>query len=374
MTNTEIQNLAIAEAERSRELEKKVTWSLMLGAIGDGLGMPWESLKRNEILARTGGEGVKRFVEPANIRTDSSWTIGQITDDTQLALAVAHSLAACKGWNPFDCMKRHVAAMHESTMGWGKSTKSAVAAFEDNLKRNPNFTLDLSRPPMAVPGQGGGNGPEMKVAPLALFTAIEYGQNPAVLSQRVCELSFLTHSDPQAALGAYSGALLVSRGLERPIHTPVEGLVYLQYIIEELEKLEAQLASRGMVIDKDKTLSKIFTRLTDVIGDLDAICNLADNDSAPFLGRTTAILTTALFIRNAGNAANGMLEAINVGGDTDTHASILGNIFGAHDAGEKLPIDWQEFMRVHPLIYQPVQTASRELFMAAQEAKMRLAP
>jgi ADP-ribosylglycohydrolase len=55
------------------------------GAAGDALGAPVEFMKRSEILARFGPQGIRDFA-PAYGR------IGAITDDTQMTLFTAEGL------------------------------------------------------------------------------------------------------------------------------------------------------------------------------------------------------------------------------------------------------------------------------------------
>lgn len=363
----------MAETERDHEMEQRVEWSLLLGAIGDGMGMPYERLTREEILKLTGGKDVADFVDPIGIRKDDKtpWKIGQWTDDTQLSLVVAQSLSECGKWNPQDCMKRHVTAINESSAGWGKSTKTAVRNFAANLERDKNFIIDADHPPVSKPGEGGGNGPLMKVAPLALFTSMEFGGAVPedILAKRATQLSFLTHGDPQAALAAYAGALLTARGLESPIRTAPAGLEFLKQITEKIKKLELQLEKDGIKIDHEKTLSHTVAKIPGVINDYAAICELANNDKNPFLGRTSTILTIALFLRNFDDVRQGVNEAIGAGGDTDTNASILGNFYGAHGIYKNIPEAWLNFMKNHASIYEPVRTAGRDLFQSARRAR-----
>ncbi len=364
-----------SELERSRELACRLEWSMLLGAVGDGLGMPFEIMTRGQIMSATGGKGVENFVDPAGVRREKNnliWKIGQWTDDTQLSLVVAESLVACGNWNPLHCMEGHVKAAQESVAGWGSTTKQAVRNFEkakqDSSPARP-LRLDVSRPPEALPNQGGGNGPLMKVAPLALFTALRHQKNiPEVLARRVSELSFLTHSDPQAALAAYAGALLMARGIDCPVHTREEGVEALHSIVQHVQNLESAFQAKGFVSDWSNTLSGELSEIPDVVNDYDALISLSknDNEKTQFLGRTSAILTLGLFIRNAGNAPQGMREAINAGGDTDTNASILGNMYGAHGLYKNLPPEWLKFMEQNPLLYEHIQNISKKLFAVAK--------
>ena len=41
----------------------------------------------------------------------------------------------------------------------------------------------------------------------------------------------------------------------------------------------------------------------------------------------------------------GVLEAINAGGDTDTHGAIVGSLIGAHLGLEGIPEQWRNFRK-----------------------------
>jgi len=92
---------------------------LLGGAIGDALGRPNES--RNP---------PKRWItkfEPW--RGWISGSVGTITHDTQLTMALAQSILACNGFDPDDFAKR----MAETEIrGIGQATRDFVAAWQRN--------------------------------------------------------------------------------------------------------------------------------------------------------------------------------------------------------------------------------------------------
>lgn len=344
--------------------EQRIVSSLLLGALGDALGMPWEIQTRAEILERTNGNGVTGFVDPAQIRTDAAWRFGDWTDDTQLSLVVAQSLIAEVGWNPVDCMRRHVVAMEETDAGWGGTTKQAVNAFAQAYAADPELELNLIRPPQSEPGRGGGNGPLMKVAPLALATAAQYGADYLpVLRARVKEISFLTHGDPDVALATYAGARFIAEGVNTPIQTRQAGIALLEQVTREVADMEHEFAVSGYPSLWEVSLHNELAQISDVVSDYDGLLSLCQNETRPFVARTSAVMAIGLFLGNIEDAERGLFEAVSAGGDTDTNAAILGNILGAHGAfqlGNEPPTEMDRFLDTFSDTFLPVLVETGE--------------
>jgi ADP-ribosylglycohydrolase len=112
--------------------------------------------------------------------------LGQWTDDTSMALCLAESLIACKGFNPKDQMERYVRWWkegHLSSTGKcfyiGNTARSSLSAF----LRTGNFMSGPTDPRAA------GNGSLMRLAPVPMF----YANNPEEAIEKSGESSRTTH-------------------------------------------------------------------------------------------------------------------------------------------------------------------------------------
>src|SRR3954454_4062449 len=130
---------------------------------------------------------------------------GAWTDDTSMALCLAESLVACQGFDPVDQLRRYVRWYREghlSSTGTcfdiGNATRAALERFE---RTGEPFPGD------AAP-DAAGNGPLMKLAPVALA----FARDEAAAVARAGESSRTTHGAPQAvdAARCFAGLLVAA--------------------------------------------------------------------------------------------------------------------------------------------------------------------
>jgi ADP-ribosylglycohydrolase len=311
-----------------REMLSKIQGCLLGVAIGDAMGMPVEMMTRAEILAATDGRPIAGFVNPLakKIPSLSHHRAGQTTDDWQLTRAVARSLIRRKRFDLVDQALALVDEFEKTTAGWGRATsKSAIS-----LKSYFNYRGDADRSPFdplpQVPGQGGGNGVAMKIAPLAVIDFLQ-GEN---LSTAI-DLSFLTHSDPRASVAAavMEGAIFAELvGATNDRRSVVNDAVYV-----ETELLKD-------VVFPQPTLSDNLRHVLVFQSVEDALAAGVKNgclaiDSIPF-----ALL---VFFEHRDDFRAGVLAAVNAGGDTDTNASMVGALIGARLGVDGIPEEWRKF-------------------------------
>jgi len=328
----------MAEKRGWAEKEKleRVQAALIGSFIGDAMGMPVEAWSAERIKKLNKGKGVSDFIEPKEMRT--GWEglhIGDITDDTQLMSAVARSIIRCRGWNLTDCMNEYVYEFERSTFGWGSATVSAVRDYKEGRR------IDLHQPPSYIKGRGAGNGALMVVAPLALFEIIKQGKiEENDLAKKCMELAFLTHSDVQAGFAAYAGALVITRVINQPIRNTKEGKQLLPWLINSVSKLEEKYRRENWPTDWNDT---VLTRLRLIPGVIKNTEAIRDQLGVEFHSRSTVSFTIATFLRHPNDFRQGILEAVNAGGDTDTQASIVGAMIGANSGLTSMPKEWIKF-------------------------------
>lgn len=185
-------------------LTDRATASLLGLAIGDALGMPTQSMSRDEI-ARDHGR-ITEFVDAGpHQRIAAGMTAGAVTDDTEQAILLARLVIDGHGVvDPREYADRLVAwerAMEAkgSLDLLGPSTKTAVNRVLDGV-------------PVSEAGvTGTTNGAAMRIAPVAIATP---SLDLELLVDAVEEASAVTHNTGIGIAGASAVAAAVSAGLD----------------------------------------------------------------------------------------------------------------------------------------------------------------
>jgi ADP-ribosylglycohydrolase len=301
-------------------------------AIGDALGMPWETCSHDEILEMTNGFGVVDLQDlpPARkVNDPRGIPLGHTTDDWQLTKAAATSLIRSRRFHVFDQAAAHIEAYEVSTKGWGGSTRQAIAEFKlwfDSRGR------DGRRPDVPAnpgPGRGKGNGVLMKLAPLVCLAAIERAKtndannsnnaNDESVRTNVTQLVHMTHNeDISVDIAGVFLALLEGR-IESPKWSNLRPLVKQAEVRATLDGLFGADSD-----EKSPTIAEIRAR-----------CGTS------FLATESAAYGLSLLVLFGQDFRSAVLAAINGGGDTDTNASIVGALVGANLGLAAIPNEWR---------------------------------
>lgn len=279
-------------------MQSKFRGCLLGLAIGDALGAPFE-----------GREGVS---EADVCAAASSREVLRYTDDTHMAIGVAESLIACRGFDArhmVDTWMRNYE--QEPWRGYGAT---APRVFQ---KVKAGVPWDKAAEEVC-PGGSRTNGAAMRVAPIGLF----YHRDPGRLREVACLSSGLTHAHPLgkegALLQAWAVALAVVLG---PEGSPDEFLDRLIGFAAHQEFRSKLGLVRGLLLRGDK--AKVISRL--------------GNGVEAFQSVPAAIYC---FLRHPYSFERAVVEAVSLGGDADTVAAMTGAISGAWLGRERLPEQW----------------------------------
>lgn len=321
----------------NRSMLERVQGSLMGAAIGDAMGMPWETLSAKQIFNLTQGLGVAGFSDPQQTRVSdtSNLKAGATTDDWQLTKVVARSLIRCRAWDKVDCAQEHVREYNCSLFGWGGTTTDAVREIKDGQR---DVVSQMWRPE-APKGAGCGNGVAMKISPLAIFAALQNGSLPQNYLANVCmDLGALTHPDPRASFAAFAAALVIAPDLQTcVVDYEHDGKRLLEYVLGQVQRLEQRFADFRFDAD---TLSARLGRIPNSLASAETVRQVVGSG---FSALETVPFAIATFLRHPTNFRAGVLEAVNAGGDTDTNASIVGAMIGANVGLSGIPEEWRKF-------------------------------
>ena len=287
-------------------LLERITGCLNGLAVGDAIGKQTETLSRDDVhrwypQGVRGFEGAPGSVIPRYVgNRKHAWTIGETTDDTEGTIAVARAILE-------DGEPRHV-TIGRHLLGCRKSIHPGVASlWEFHQAADPSRTTD----------RHDGCGAAIRVAPVGLV----YGsQNIRQIVIGAREASISTHGGPLAIAAAAATAAAVS--------AVVDGA-------EADAILELAQRAAGLVS------SDLATAIATIAADLCTLDPLdADIAASWFPDRPLTIVPLALALGTVmSSAREAILLAANVGGDSDSVASIAGAVLGARRP-ETVDVEW----------------------------------
>ena len=174
-------------------------------AVGDALGMPTQSLPREQIVARYGALLGGFEPAPPDQPLAAGMPAGSVTDDTEQAVLLASLLIERGGRADPAELARRLLGWEESMRARGSldllgpSTKRAIAALLDGEDVSEAGRFGVT------------NGAAMRITPVGVATP---GSDVDVLVDRVVEASLVTHNTGVALAAAAAVAAAVSAGID----------------------------------------------------------------------------------------------------------------------------------------------------------------
>jgi ADP-ribosyl-[dinitrogen reductase] hydrolase len=274
--------------------------TLLGSALGDALGATVEFCTPSEIRAQYGV--LRKIVGGGWLKLKP----GEVTDDTQMSLCIARSLASVD-WSPTDIAERFAAWFKGWPIDVGNTCRRGIARY-------------INHGTVVGPFNEGdaGNGAAMRVAPVALATLADGG----LLERWAVEQGHITHNHP------LSDAACVLIG--RLIHMGCTG-----------QPLECMQRAVGSVIARFPTFR--FT---------------------PFRGLSTAYVVDTMqtvlhYFLSTNSFEECLVATVNQGGDADTTGAIAGAIAGAFYGPTQLPSHW--VARLAPELVSEIRDLSGRL-------------
>jgi len=297
---------SIEKIIKPKRLIEYVISTIIGGAIGDALGVPFENQKRDTFKATNmiGYNGVHN--QP----------IGTWSDDTSLTLCLMENIVEGGDCDALmrkfcDWHKNGYMTPHGKCFDDGHTTFAAIKAFGKGT-------------PASQCGQAGeddnGNGSLMRIAPVA-FLNIDNNDFYSRL-ENVEKYSSITHAHPRSVLGC-----IIYTEFLRELYITNDKYLALdairnicKYGLDANAKYKTELSHYNRILTSD------FEKL--------------GRDDIKSDGYVVHTLEAALwcFLRND-NFKDTVLEAVNLGGDTDTTAMVAGSMAGLFD-GESIPDEW----------------------------------
>ena len=269
------------------EQRDRIVGCILGGAIGDANGLPFEG-KSAATHAELNGR--------------------KVSDDTQLTLATCEAIVENRGIVDPSAIASHFASWHRAGRvdGMGASTSKALS----ELVAGGHWALVGRKGEYAA-----GNGAAMRIAPLA-FCLDPYQPEGR---KTIRDVSRITHHNEEAFVGALSVTIAVRAAWDGSWNG---GPLLLPLIINSIP--DSKIRDRLLEID-EMGIGRSIAEIADSFG-----------RSAYVVESVPLSLYAAQKISMLGFESL-MYELIGVGGDTDTIASITGQIAGTFLGAEQLP-------------------------------------
>jgi ADP-ribosyl-[dinitrogen reductase] hydrolase len=268
---------------------------------------------------------------------------GLYTDDTQQALALCYVLLEC----------RHIDQELLADVYLGLMTpKGPFSGAHRGIGRSFRHVLACLEPgvPPNLAGQAtAGIGAAMRIAPVALY----FGDETERMFDSVMAASLMTHRD----IRSLSGALAVAHGVRRLAAGEPREPSLLFRVAADLMKDEARIAADFgvQVLKFDRHAGGLSRAIAHVEGLLDlpsdhALASLVTeanrHGADPICRRATmgfppACIPTCFYVlMTTDSFEEALTEIVNLGGDTDTSAAILGALAGAYYGVDAIAERW----------------------------------
>ena len=311
-------------------------------AVGDALGTTYEFRRLEQPAYPTLATGPATDVigeGPFDLAA------GQVTDDTQLAVCLAHSLREQRRLDVADLGERYV-AWTSSAFDIGNQTRAALDRIEAGGSPETAGTATWR----ASGRRAAGNGSLMRTAPIGVWAALAQpgrGVDAAIRDaiKGAIDDSLITHADPLCVLAcaAFDAAIVAA--------VAGEPRALIDVARTALEVAATGLAARWGGTDADSALDRaaIGSAAVALGRDLDA----AAADQPGVHGVELDLHRTAGFVRVAFRLAfwhaahtpswrAAVVDVASRGGDADTNGAIVGALLGARDGVDAIPQPWVE--------------------------------
>ena len=270
-------------------------------AVGDALGAPVEGLPAAEIAERHGTLDSMVGGGPHDLRP------GQGTDDTEMTICLARALIGAGGFDPRLALEEYLAWFRGEPVGIGRTVSGVLALVAEGV---PPAEATRRRHEESG-GLTAGNGALMRTTPIG----IAFAGNDRGLRDATLEDAALTHYDPLAGKAALLHNQVLSWSLTRGPDAPLEELRDSSWLDERIEDV--------------------------VVPAVGGVRDVAEARAAAGGAVVTAALAVGIAAYfTATSFEEGLVWAVNLGGDADTNGAVAGALLGARFGAAGIPDRW----------------------------------
>lgn len=299
-------------------------------ALGDALGMPTQAMSPEQIRAVYGR--ITGLVDgDASQPYAPGMPAGSVTDDTEQALLVASLLIRGRGSSSGRVALNAVEFAH-ALLAWEDSMIERGSL--DLLGPSTKAALERVRAgedPLTVGGEGTTNGAAMRVTPIGIAVSTE---DPEAFAEAVWSSCRVTHATRQGFQSAALVAAAVSFGIDWDTPSPSDMTALLWKALTYVDSLP----ERGAWTPDPDVVAATRRAMQLVANPASSSLECLIEQVGTSVASAHAIpMAFALLARDPSPRA--LLDAANIGGDTDTIGAIAGAILGAALGEQVLPAD-----------------------------------
>ncbi|MGL5357014.1 MAG: ADP-ribosylglycohydrolase family protein [Cetobacterium sp.] len=295
-------------------IHEKFTGVLLGGCVGDVLG----SINENKTYDAIRKKGIT-----------TTFNRNRYTDDTEMTIILAQYLVV-----HFKTEHSIVKTVHEmyqkvvskSKRGYSKKTKEILGNYHH----------------CSVSGEADTNGSVMRISPLALVPI----SNDSKLRDYIKQVVYCTHGESKNAIDVCFIHVKLLRSLiyGRNVgdkHVHMDSVTKAHEYVLELAKRVRNLEIYPLVkLICQKSL--VFSSNGGDMLNSNIVENIFGFDFMQINAIKCYVCVLVCFLYNFDNPRNGLIMAANIGGDTDTIAKLVGDLFGAKDGVKWIPEEWKE--------------------------------
>ncbi len=299
-------------------------------ALGDALGMPTQEMSPEQIRAVYGR--ITGLVDgDASQPYAPGMPAGSVTDDTEQALLIASLLVRGRGSSSGRVALNAVEFAH-ALLAWEDSMIERGSL--DLLGPSTKAALERVRAgedPLTVGGAGTTNGAAMRVTPIGIAVSTE---DPEAFAEAVWSSCRVTHATRQGFQSAALVAAAVSMGIDWDTPSPSDMTTLLWKAVTYVDSLP----ERGAWTPDPDVVAATRRAMQLVANPASSSLECLVEQVGTSVASAHAIpMAFALLARDPSPQA--LLDAANIGGDTDTIGAIAGAILGAALGVQVLPAD-----------------------------------
>lgn len=292
--------------------------ALIGAAVGDALGATVDELSRSEVKEKFGVH--REIVGGGRLKSNP----GDIGDDTRLSMAVAQSLNENAGVDLKDIALRLTEALNSETVGrgLGPTTKSALGAIKPKGK---DIFAAAKKIQQQQGGTVAGSGCICRVAPVAMLRRVLF-KELVTETMAVCQLTHYDQKCVDACLAFNFGVSYLTSGKD-----PSKLLFKTwRFLADTRESKEYRDCYGEEPLPADEDMVKALKAVNDISYD-----DLSANGQA--IETTQAAYWLTL---NAIDFEEGLVRAVNLGGDSATLGAVVGTLLGARFGEQAIPERW----------------------------------
>ena len=289
-------------------------------ALGDALGMPTQAMSPEQIRAVYGR--ITGLVDgDASQPYAPGMPAGSVTDDTEQALLVASLLVRGRG-SSSGRVALDAGEFAHALLAWEDSMIERGSL--DLLGPSTKAALERVRAgedPLSVGGAGTTNGAAMRVTPIGIAISTE---DPLAFADAVWSSCQVTHATRQG----FQSAALVAAAVSMGIDTPRSAASDMTALLWEAVTYVDSLPERGAWTPDPDVVAATRRAMQLVANPASSSLECLVEQVGTSVASAQAIpMAFALLARDPSPQA--LLDAANLGGDTDTIGAIAGAILGA---------------------------------------------